>query len=229
MKLALAILMMLCLNVGWAAQQAAPQPNPPVTGKVLEVKDVDNYTYLRLQTKTGETWAAVTKTPVKTGADVTIENPMVMTNFESRSLKRKFDRIVFGTVAGTGGAAAPAGSAHGAPAPVDVTDVKVPKATGANAYTIADVVTKKAQLKDKTVLVRGKVVKYTPDVLGKNWVHLRDGSGSAANETNDILVTTKDKTKLGEVVLAKGTVHTDRDIGSGYTYKVLIEDATLQK
>lgn len=227
MKLALAILMMLCINVGWAAAS----PAQPLTGKVLEVKDVDNYTYLRLQTKDGETWAAVTKTPVKKGADVTIQNPMVMNNFESKSLKRKFDRIVFGTVAGTAGSAATdVGSAHSTPAkPVDMANVKVAKASGPNAQTVADVVTKRTQLKDKTVVVRGKVVKYTPDVLGKNWVHLRDGSGSAANQTDDVLVTTKDQTKIGDVVVAKGVVHTDKDVGAGYTYKVLIEEATLQK
>ena len=77
--------------------------------------------------------------------------------------------------------------------------------------------------------VRGKVVKFTPEVLGKNWVHLRDGSGSAADGSNDILVTTLDETKIGDVVLVKGVVQTDRDLGSGYSYKVLIEEAKLQK
>ncbi len=88
---------------------------------------------------------------------------------------------------------------------------------------------KKTELKDKPVLVRGKVVKFTPEVMGKNWIHLRDGTGSAADSTNDILVTTKDQTKVGDVVLAKGVVRTDVDLGSGYSYKVLIEEATLRK
>ena len=79
------------------------------------------------------------------------------------------------------------------------------------------------------MVVRGKVVKYTPGVMGKNWVHLRDGSGSAADGTNDVLVTTKDETKIGDVVLARGTVRTDVNLGSGYSYKVLVEEATLQK
>jgi hypothetical protein len=110
-----------------------------------------------------------------------------------------------------------------------VGDVKVPKATGPDARTVAEIVTKKAELKDKTIVVRGKVVKFTPEVMGKNWVHLRDGTGSAADNTNDVLVTTKDQAKIGDVVVAKGIVHTDRDLGSGYSYKVLVEEATLQK
>jgi len=117
----------------------------------------------------------------------------------------------------------------GMPKAADAGDVKVPKANGPDARTVAEIVAQKAELKNKPILVRGKVVKYTPDVMGKNWIHLRDGSGSSTDNTNDVLVTTKDETKIGDVVLAKGTVRTDVDLGSGYFYKVLIDEATLQK
>jgi aspartyl/asparaginyl-tRNA synthetase len=90
------------------------------------------------------------------------------------------------------------------------------------------VVTKSSDLKDKTVTVRGKVVKFTASVMGKNWIHLRDGSGSAADKTDDVLVTTAEQAKVGDVVVVKGLVRTDKDFGAGYAYKVLIEDAKLQ-
>ena len=234
MKLFWAICAMLCISAGWAAEKPAHPPAASISGKVLEAKDVESYTYLRLKTKDGEMWAAVAKTPVKQGAEVTIENAMVMTNFESKSLKKKFDKIVFGSLAGAGASAAGAGgdmaALHsGVAKAADVGNIKVAKATGPDARTVAEIVTKKADLKNKAVLVRGKVVKYTPDVLGKNWIHLRDGSGSAPDNTHDVLVTTKDQARIGDVVLVKGIVHTDRDLGSGYSYKVLIEEATLQK
>jgi hypothetical protein len=236
MKLFLAISMMCCMSAVCAADKAAPAPSASLKGEVLEVKDVESYTYLRLKTKDGETWAAVGKTPVKKGAEVTIENAMVMKNFESKSLNKKFDKIIFGTL-GTGAAPVAAGAAGGDLAALhsgvakvaDVGEIKVAKASGPDARTVAEIVTKKAELKDKTILVRGKVVKFTPEVMGKNWIHLRDGSGSAADNTNDVLITTKDQAKVGDVVLAKGVVHTDRDLGSGYSYKVLVEEATLQK
>jgi hypothetical protein len=110
----------------------------------------------------------------------------------------------------------------------DTGDINVPKASGANARTVAEIMTKSAELKDKAVLVRGKVVKYNPGIMGKNWIHLRDGSGSAADQTNDVLVTTTNESKTGDVVTVKGIVRADRDFGSGYSYKVLIEEATLQ-
>jgi len=65
--------------------------------------------------------------------------------------------------------------------------------------------------------------------MGKNWVHLRDGSGSAADNSNDLLATSKDEPKVGDVVIARGTVKTDVDLGSGYAYKVLIEDVSFKK
>lgn len=215
----------------WAAGAPATAAATPsaITGEVLEVKDVDSYTYLRLKTKEGETWAAVSTAPIKVGARVTINNPMVMQNFESRSLKKTFPTIVFGTLAGTGKAAGDAHAGMAKPAPAtDTTPIKVAKASGANARTVAEITTKSAELKDKPVAVSGKVVKYNPAIMGKNWIHLRDGSGDAAKETNDILVTTAAQAKVGDVVTVSGIVRTNKDFGSGYTYKVLIEDATLK-
>jgi tRNA U54 and U55 pseudouridine synthase Pus10 len=155
-----------------------------------------------------------------------------MTNFESKGLKRKFDKIVFGDLAGAG-AIVPKdkpdiGKVHaGLTAARAAADVKVPKASGPNARTVAEIVTGRAALKDKTILVRGKVVKYNPGILGTNWIHLRDGSGSAAEQTNDVLVTSKSETTLGEVVLVKGVVRTDKDFGAGYSYRVMIEATEL--
>ncbi len=226
----------MAATAGFAAAADAPAPaaTTSVKGKVLEVKDVETYTYLRLKTKDGEIWAAVNKSPVKVGSDVTVENATVMANFESKTLKRKFDQIYFGSIAGSGApahvAAGDMAAAHaGVGKSADVGEIKVAKATGPDARTVAEVVAKRTDLKDKTVVVRGKVVKFTPAVMDKNWIHLRDGTGSASDGSNDVVVTTTDETQVGAVVLVKGVVHTDKDLGSGYSYKVLIEEATLQK
>ncbi|MEN6586370.1 MAG: nucleotide-binding protein [Sulfuricella sp.] len=233
MKALLTICMIAAAPFAWAAEIPAHPPSAAVKGEVLEVKEVENYSYLRLKTKDGETWAAVNKTQVRKGSEVTIENVMVMHNFESKSLKKTFPTILFGTLGGAGSHAPAAGSyvtsAHaGLASTADTGDIHVPKASGANARTVAEIMTKGAELKDKPVVVRGKVVKYNPNIMGKNWVHLRDGSGSTADKTNDVLVTTMSQAKTGDVVTAKGIVRTDKDFGSGYSYKVLVEDATLQ-
>ena len=77
--------------------------------------------------------------------------------------------------------------------------------------------------------MRATVVKFTPGILGKNWLHLRDGSGQAADGSNDLLVTTTDTAALGDVVSARGTVRTDVTVGPGYAYAVMVEAAKLSK
>lgn len=239
MKALLAICMFVTSTFVMAAETpASTQPEAPdvsVQGKVLEVKNVDSYTYLRLQTQNGELWAAVMTAKVKKGSTVNITHGVVMSNFQSKSLKKTFPQILFGTLDGGAAASAPTGHAMGSAYPIvpskkldTINDAPVAKASGANARTVAEIISKSAELKDKPVLLRGKVVKYNGGIMGKNWIHLRDGSGSAADETNDILVTSAEEAKVGAIVTVKGTIRTDKDFGAGYAYKVLIEEATLQ-
>jgi hypothetical protein len=240
--LLVALASLLAVHAAWAAGDAAPPAAPPVKGEVLEVLDTDAFTYMRLRTTKGETWAAVSKAPVKKGEQVTIDNPTVMQNFQSKSLQRTFETIVMGRLAGAPGAPAPAMAAGAPHAGVDMSQFhggtgkapgveigKVAKAEGANGRTVAEVYANRLALKDKPVVIRAKVVKVNAGVMGKNWVHLRDGSGSAADGSNDLLVTSKDEPKVGDLVVAKGTVKTDVNLGSGYAYKVLVEAASFQK
>jgi hypothetical protein len=236
MKALLAICMFLATTLVLAENNptSIPAGADSVSGEVLEIKDVDSYTYLRLKTKDGETWAAVSKAAIKTGAKVTIDNAMVIDNFESKTLKKTFPTIIFGSLRGATGSSAVGGNDTANPhsnlaESTDAGEIHVPKASGTNAYTVAEIVKKAAELKEKPVLLRGKIVKYNANIMGVNWIHLRDGSGSAADNTNDLLVTTKSPAKTGDVVLVKGIVRTDKDFGAGYTYKVLIENATVQE
>jgi hypothetical protein len=223
MKTLLAIYIIFASVIVWAGEVSSVSA---VKGRVLEIKEVESYTYLRLKTKDDEIWAAVLKAPVTIGTEVKIENVMIMNNFESKTLKRTFKTILFGTL---DSGANEMTAAHPRLANIaDTSDIYVPKANGSNSWSVAEVMTKGTQLKDQTVLVRGKVVKFNPEIMGKNWVHLRDGSGSVNDKTNDVLVTTMNQAKIGDVVTAKGIVHTNKDFGAGYYYNVIIEEATLQ-
>ncbi len=240
------------------AQASAPmaQAAPGLTGTILETMDAAGYTYLRLKTPSGEVWAAVNQTPVKKGDEVTVASAMPMDGFESKTLNRKFDRIYFGTLGlpasatvadasphGAAGAAAAAPAAstpdqlavmkqqhEAAAAKVeDVGEIKVAKAEGADGRTVAELYASRAKLKDGFVAVRGKVVKFLPGIMGRNWIHVRDGSGTAAGKDNDLTVTTQAAAAVGDVVLVRGTVRLDKDFGMGYQYTLLLEDATVTK
>ena len=91
--------------------------------------------------------------------------------------------------------------------------------------TVADIFTKKAELSGKPVKIRGKVVKFSPEIMGKNWIHVQDGTGEAGK--NDLTVTTSSTAQIGDTVLITGTLATDKDFGYGYAYDVIIEDAEV--
>ncbi len=126
-----------------------------------------------------------------------------------------------------GASADPHGGGMGATAaaPVDVKPAK--RAEGANGKTVAEVIGQRTTLTGKPVRVRGTVVKVNTGILGRTYLHVRDGSGDPAAATNDIVVTTEATPALGDTVLLEGTVVTDRDIGSGYKFPTMIEDAKL--
>jgi hypothetical protein len=216
-----------------SAHSTAPnQPANLLKGKVLERLDASGYSYLRLSTTTGEVWAAVPRTGVKAGEEVAIANPMPMDGFETKTLNRKFDRIYFGTLQNPGEAetAQALQAAHaGASEPINVGPIKVEKAGGPEGRTVAEIYSQKPALKDRTVSVRGKVVKVNANIMGKNWIHIQDGTGDPKARTNDLTVTSQSSASVGDVALVKGVVRTDKDLGMGYFFPIIIEDATVTR
>ncbi len=223
-----------------------PQAGANLTGTILETMDSGGYTYLKLKTPAGESWAAVNQVSVKVGEQVTVIGATQMDGFESPTLNRKFDRIYFGSLAPSAGTemASAHGSApadtdtkgmpvmppgHGATKKIDDTPIRVDRASGPEGKTVAELFAQRAALKGKPVSVRGKVVKFLPDIMGKNWVHVRDGSGSAKGKDNDLTVTTKERVAVGDVVLVHGTLQADKDVGAGYEFPAIIEEGKFKK
>ncbi|MBI5494971.1 MAG: nucleotide-binding protein [Deltaproteobacteria bacterium] len=248
----------------WGAAQAqAPAANPAANpavptapanvlkGKIVERLEAPPYTYLKLATDKGEVWAAVPQNDLKPGAEVSLPNAMPMQNFESKSLKRTFELVYFGVLAGSPeektaqaaaaapapapvAAAAPAAGAgpggHGAAPAAEVKVEKSEKAAGPNGRSVGEVWEQRAALKDKEVVVRGTVVKALSGIMGKTWVHVRDGSGAPDKNTHDLTFTMgTDDAKMGQVVTLKGKVAVDKDFGAGYSYQVIVEDAVVVK
>lgn len=243
-------LLLLVAAAGCGAKTPKAAPADPadaaavgsIAGPVVEHLDAGEYVYLRIKTDKGDVWAAVPRTPIENGTEVTMSNPMPMTNFESSALKRTFALVYFGTLAPAGGAAAPGAAPSPGAAPATGADPHagiganttsaavtgpIAKASGADAQTVAEAWSGKDRLAGKTVTIHGVVVKYNGGVMGKNWIHLQDGSGDAKAGTNDIAVTTLDTAAKGDTITVTGTVGTNRDFGAGYTYPVIIENAKI--
>jgi len=216
----------------------SPQEAPSISGKIVETMNSGGYTYLCIERDGKKSWVAIPETKVAVGENISLPPGYEMVNFTSKTLNRTFEKIVFTT------GPTSAQSAHGASDKMSVhggtmgsksadtsttESIKVEKATGMNAYTVAEIFGKRTELDKKNVVVSGKVVKVSAGIMGKNWLHIQDGSGNAKDGNNDLVVTSQDISKVGDVVTANGTLYKDKDFGSGYKYDVIVEEASIKK
>jgi len=152
-----------------------------------------------------------------------------MQNFQSKTLNRTFESILFaGAIIVEDSAAAPSAvQGQGGMSAAQPQDMEAPKKgdIAKAGYTVEEIFAKKGSLGSKTVDIRGKVVKANQNILGTNWYHIQDGTG--AEGTNDLLVTSSDNAEVGNTVVAKGTLSLDKDFGSGYKFAVIVEEAKL--
>lgn len=227
-------------------EMEAPVKMDTLSGKVAETINSSGYTYILLDKKGEKIWVAVPEMQVNVGDEIILEPGIEMVNFTSSTLNRTFEKVILSTgpVSEKGEPVeknlemphgdlpmsmmkAPEGGGMGVSTPIG--DVKVEKAIGQNAYTIAEIYEKKSGLCNNKILVRGKVVKVLPQILGKNWIHLQDGSGNEKNGNYDLVVTSQDMPSVGDVITVNGTVYTDKDFGAGYKYNVIVEEASIIK
>lgn len=235
----------LCLisaQTGLAAEKSPVQTAPKtqeqsetagISGKVVQTMNSGGYTYVEVEDKGQKTWVAIGQTTVKKGDTVTFKPGAVMENFESKTLKRKFERIVFSaglaTPQAAGGEAQNTGSRDKVVASKE--KIKIDKPAVANAYTVEELYKKRTDLNNKNITVKGKVVKVSTGIMQRNWIHLQDGTGDAAKGTHNLVVTstTQNVPAKGDVVTATGTFFKDKDFGAGYKYDAIIENTTFSK
>jgi len=194
---------------------------------IKEALNANAYVYLLVTEGEKEFWIAVPKTDVKIGKTYTYEGGMEMKKFESKDLKRTFDSVFF--VEGLTDPNPPAETKTATTVPKTTSSTQLSKGItlAKGGISIFNLYYTKDKLAGKTVLLTGKVVKFMPEIMNKNWIHLQDGT--SLNGLNDITITSLSKVKVDEIVTLKGKVVLNKDLGSGYKYDVLIEDAVLVK
>ena len=107
--------------------------------------------------------------------------------------------------------------------PVAINSSKIKKPE--HGKTVSALYAQKNILGGKEVIVRGKVIKFNKNIMGKNWIHIQDGTGDIG--TNDLTITTSDMVEVNDIVVVTGRIATDRDFGFGYKYDIIIEDAKV--
>jgi hypothetical protein len=215
-------------------------------GSVMEIIPSGRYVYVQIDTGKKKVWVAVPEFDGKPGDKVVVPPGVPVADFQSKKLNRKFDMVYF-----VGGIRRDDESAAnqqaqmmpqdhppiGAPGEMpkthppmgelsERTEVKIGTVEKAkDGQTVSEILTDKKKFNGKNICVRAIVVKFTPDIMDKNWLHAQDGSGKEGS--NDLIVTTQAKVKVGDTVLIRGTVSLDRDFGFGLKYPVIIENAEI--
>lgn len=215
-----------------------------LVGSVTETMDASSYTYVKVDTGTRSVWAAAPRFVVAVGDRVALPTHSPMQNYRSDSLGRTFPLVYFAEAIRVVSASSPISPVAALPALDQATgDMTAPHPTPSRAsiapaeafagiekpesgYTVAEVFEQAKALAGKEVALRGRVAKYSPRIMGTNWLHLQDGT-STADGRNDLVVTTGDAAKTGDVVLVRGVLTTDRDFGHGYRYELIVEGASV--
>ena len=147
-----------------------------------------------------------------------------MKNFKSESLNRTFESILFVEDIRKELANQTANQPH--PVPTTARQEKISVQKLKDGKSIGEIFSSIKYLNGKIVKVRGKVMKYNPGIMGTNWIHIQDGT--TFQNDFDLLVTCDTQVQLGQVIIAEGKLVTNKDFGSGYSYKALIEQAKIK-
>ena len=213
---------------------------------VNEVIQVEKYTYLNVTEGAASAWMAVPSFDAKKGDTLYYQSGMLMTNFESKELKRTFPQILFvdkvSKVPSIASLPKEVIIAHQKMAADTAKSEKPYPNMGSSKDTIKqsiqvdkvkDAIQLSALLKDpkqyvgKLITVHGKVTKYTAEVMGKNWVHIQDGTSNHGKF--EIVITTADEVQKDQTVTFEGKITLNKDFGYGYFFEVLMENGVLKK
>jgi len=229
------LFIMLTLSVAiWGCENTQKESTNESNGwdhtvKVAEVIQTSNYTYLDVEENGNRYWMAIAKNDVAPGQLMYYNSGLPMSNFESKELDRIFEQILFVQVVSDNpnpeSTLAPMERAMVNKSAGEKKQVEIAPVTG--GLTLEQVYDQREQLAGKEIVVKGIVTKYNPAILNRNWLHIQDGTEKGKNY--DLTITTNDETKVGEIVVFKGTLNLNVDFGSGYAYDLILENATLQK
>ncbi|PKQ64744.1 hypothetical protein BZG01_13775 [Labilibaculum manganireducens] len=190
---------------------------------VKETFNAGGYTYIN---GNNDLWLAVGQRPIEVGKAYYYKGALEMKNFHSKELNRDFPVIYFlNTISDTPiENNMPMQASSMKKQKAKRIEVSIEKTKGITS--ISDLFSKKDEFSGKQISVKGKVTKFNQNIMGKNWIHIQDGSDFEGNF--DLTITCKDVASIGQIIEVSGTIALDKDFGAGYTYDVIMEEAKIQ-
>lgn len=193
---------------------------------VNEILPTERYVYLYVTENDQQFWIAARKQEVKKGETYFYRGGLLKRNFESKEYNKVFDTIylVSSLVKPDHGTSTNSAT--------NTTNNKVDISTHADkvvehkgSIKISEVVKDPKQYNGKTVQISGRVTKVNPNIMQRNWIHLKDGS----KDDFDLVVTSNTYVEEGSIITIKAKVSMNRDFGAGYKYDLILEDGVIVK
>ena len=196
---------------------------------VNEVLQAGEYTYLNVSEKRKKIWLAVPLIQVSKGDRLSYTGGLEMTDFYSKELKRTFPSVLLLENVNTEQIPVKKDGMILSPNGIGVKTEKIDVSIvpGEGCISIAKLMEAKGGYSGKTIRVKGKITKYNPSILGKNWIHLQDGT--QFNNAFDLTITTDSQLVIGDTATFEGKITLKKDFGYGYFYDVIMEDGKLIK
>ena len=208
-----------------AGSTATPDMHAVVAKDVVQTS---GYTYLQVKEGDKEYWVAVSRFEAEKGKTYYYNQSMEMSNFKSKELNRTFENILFiqdFSDQPIKPKPLPALTTKGRQNMEQVGGIKVEPISG--GIKLSEIFANPSSFNGKKVKVSGQVIKFSPEIMQKNWVHIQDGS--EANGSFDLTVTTLDAVEVGKVVSFEGVIAVNKDFGYGYKYDVILEESKVIK
>ncbi|MDN5350619.1 MAG: hypothetical protein PWQ54_2015 [Bacteroidales bacterium] len=201
------------------------------TVEVKEVIQANSYTYLKVKENNQLFWIAVPTMDARAGDALHFTQSMEMKDFYSRDLNRTFDLVLFvdniSTLpipAKTANLSAVAQQHEGRPKTIKK-QIEIKHDEG--VVPLSELFSNPGKYDQQVIKVTGEVTKFNTGIMGKNWAHIQDGT--SYDKFFDLTVTTQDVIPVGDVVVFEGRIVLNKDLGSGYFYEFLMEDATAKR
>lgn len=210
-------------------------------GIIKEIKDANEYLYVKVDENGTELWISIMKVAVIVGDKIGYDKQAIMSPFTSKILKRDFKQMIFASNVKLPERLtkektmkdvvdlkdSPENMGIGKTKEVEVAKDK--PFTKKETYTISEVKMWRKELSNQTISVEADVTKISANILKMDWVHLGYGEFNAKDPVNDLVFTTKEATvKVGDKVVATGKVVVDKDFGFGYFYKVIVQESSFK-
>ncbi|MDP1725578.1 MAG: hypothetical protein Q8M15_02250 [Bacteroidota bacterium] len=249
MRTILFIIGLTIMTFGCQQSNNAATTDPNVH-KVIAIEKINTsmYTYLRVDENGTEKWLAFPLTEVKIGETYYYVNEMEMKNFVSKELGRTFPVVYFvekvsidppskevsGDIKHRNPQPVQQGNPqalqdnqpHAGSAAITTEKIAVKIEPDKGIISIADLFANKEKYAGKKVTVNGKVAKYSPEIMDRNWIHIQDGTDYKGSF--DLTITSSHEVKIGDIITCEGTVVLNKDFGAGYVYAILLEDGIVK-